>query len=69
MVKLTPEQESHIGDDVYHEKKIEEDIAKEKSFKITGKIPIRHETFLQIKRNVGRMKLGKNTNTKKYGGP
>ena len=56
--ELTPEQESLIGDDAYHEKKLAEDIAKEeKQYK---KIPINHERFDRILKKIGRKKLDDN---------
>jgi len=55
--ELTPEQESLIGDDAYHEKKLAEDIVKgEKQYK---KIPINHELFEQILIKIGRKKWRK----------
>jgi len=54
MKELTPEQESLIGDDAYHEKKLAEDIAKEeKKYK---KIPIDPKRFDQILIKIGRKK-------------
>ena len=61
-MKLTPEQESLIGDDVYHEKKIEEDIVK--SAKVTGRIPIGQDKLDQILINVGRKKHANTTHSK-----
>jgi len=55
MKELTPEQESLIGDDAYHEKKLAEDIAKEK--KQYKKIPINPECFNRILKKIGRKKL------------
>ena len=51
---LTPEQESLIGDDAYHEKKLMEEIAKEK--KQYKKIPINSDRFNQILIKIGRKK-------------
>ena len=56
MKELTPEQESHIGDDVYHEKKIIEGLLKETKYKV---IPISPDRFDQIVKGIGRRKLGK----------
>jgi len=56
MKELTPEQESHIGDDVYHEKKIIEELLKETKYKV---IPINPARFDQLLKGIGRRKLGK----------
>ena len=54
MDKLTLEQESLIGDDAYHEKKLEEEIAKKiKKCKV---IPINPDRFNQILIKIGRKK-------------
>jgi len=42
-------------------KKLTEAIAKKKSFRITGKIPIDSDRFDQIVKGIGRRKLGKTT--------
>jgi len=51
MKELTPEQESHIGDDVYHE-----ELLKETKYKV---IPINPARFDQLLKGIGRRKLGK----------
>jgi len=56
MKELTPEQEDLIGDDVYHEKKIIEELLKETKYKV---IPINPARFDQILKGIGRRKLGK----------
>jgi len=56
--ELTPEQESLIGDDAYHEKKLEEEIAKKiKKCKV---IPINSDRFDRILKKIGRKKLDDN---------
>jgi hypothetical protein len=53
MKELTPEQESQIGDDAYHEKQLRES---EKKSKVVGRIPINPERFDQILIKIGRKK-------------
>jgi len=56
--KPSPEQESLIGDDAYHEKKLEEEIAKKiKKCKV---IPIDPERFNLILKKTGRKKFDDN---------
>ena len=55
MNELTKEQEDQIHDLPHHDKKCE------KSFRITGKIPINHDLFNQILVGIGRRKFGKIT--------
>ncbi|MCK4328289.1 hypothetical protein KAX02_00445 [candidate division WOR-3 bacterium] len=55
MKELTPEQESLIGDNVYHERKLEEDISKEKKKHKT--FPVNPDRLDQILRKIGRRKL------------
>jgi len=59
MDKLTAEQESMIGDDAYHEKKLREEEEKEnkKHSKIVGRIPIDPDRFDQILERIGWKKV------------
>lgn len=54
MVKLTPEQESTIGDDVYHEKKLEELDKEKKKHKM---FPVKPEHLDKILKKIGRRKF------------
>jgi len=53
MCELTPEQESQIGDDAYHEKRLMET---EKKSKVVGRIPIDPKDLNRILINIGRKK-------------
>lgn len=55
MVKLTPEQEDMIGDNVYHDKKLEEEENKEK--KKHKMFPVNPKQLDKILKKIGRRKF------------